>query len=120
MKEKDKLGQIGEEAACLFLIEQGHRIYKRNIRFGNLEIDIISLNPKGEYELIEVKTRSNTLYGEAGDCLTRQKVKHLKRAATLFAYSESISLERLCLSFIAIDYIKNKANIKYYSNILGL
>ncbi|MDD2807973.1 MAG: YraN family protein [Patescibacteria group bacterium] len=119
MREKDELGQRGEEAACLFLIGQGHKIHRRNYRLGNLEIDIITLNPKGEYELVEVKTRSSSIYGNASDCLTRQKIKNLKHAASRFAYAEKIRLERISLSFVAIDYTGNKANIKYFPNILG-
>ena len=118
MQEKDKLGQTGEEAACLFLIQQGRSILARNIRFGNLEIDIIAEHDR-EIELIEVKTRASNCYGRASDALNRQKIQNMKKAASLYANAQKISLERITLSFIAIDYVDNMANIKYYYDFLA-
>ncbi|MEI6378030.1 MAG: YraN family protein [Candidatus Falkowbacteria bacterium] len=118
MLRKDALGQRGEDAACLFLSKQGHEIIARNIRFSSLEIDIISRFNK-QIHIIEVKTRASSLYGTASDALNQQKIKNMKKAAVLYSSQEKVSLERITLGFIAIDYIDNLANIKYYRDILG-
>ena len=50
-----KIGSIGEEIACRYLIERGHSILSRNTKLGRLEFDIESTF-HGKRIIHEVKT----------------------------------------------------------------
>ncbi|MBE6609374.1 MAG: YraN family protein [Ruminococcaceae bacterium] len=71
-----RLGQLGESAACGYLLSIGHVILERNYRSPYGEIDIISL--EGDRTVFtEVKTRSalpqNSRYGRASSAVTAGK-----------------------------------------------
>ncbi|KPK00507.1 MAG: hypothetical protein AMJ60_00950 [Desulfobacterales bacterium SG8_35] len=77
---KKALGARGEEIAVRYLERCGYRILERNyrIRFG--EIDIIA-EQGADLVFIEVKTRSDTLYGSPFDSVTVPKQKQLSKVA---------------------------------------
>ncbi len=58
-----KLGQEGERMALEFLLGKGYRMLFRNYRQGRGEIDLI-MQMDQLLVFVEVKTRSNTDYGE--------------------------------------------------------
>ena len=71
-----RLGQIGESAACEYLMKNGHIILERNFRCEHGEIDIISLD--GDRTVFtEVKTRSvlpeDSKFGRASSAVTKSK-----------------------------------------------
>ena len=54
------VGQKGEQIAYDFLVANGYKMYKRNVRIGHDEIDIIAYDPSDKCLVFtEVKTRSN-------------------------------------------------------------
>jgi len=78
--QKKELGARGEEIAVRYLKRRGYRILERNyrIRFG--EIDIIA-EQGADLVFIEVKTRSDTLYGSPFDSVTVPKQRQLSKVA---------------------------------------
>ncbi|MEA5459695.1 YraN family protein [Arcicella sp. LKC2W] len=79
-------GKKGEDLATHFLEEKGYEIVARNYRFGRAEIDIIV---KKDIFLIfvEVKSLTNTKFGNPEINVTKNKVKLVTKAAGNFVYS---------------------------------
>lgn len=81
---KKTLGIVGEEAAVEYLAGQGYKIKYLNYRFGRLgEIDIIACD-KNHVCFIEVKTRTNNLYGLPSESVTKKKQENIKKLASIF------------------------------------
>lgn len=80
---KIAIGNWGEDVACKYLLEAGYEVIERNFRTPYGEIDIIAtLN--GQLTFIEVKTRTNNLYGTPESSITAQKRNHMINAAQSF------------------------------------
>lgn len=79
LKQK-KLGAKGEEIATRYLKKKGYRIIERNYRVRLGEIDIIAEHG-GELVFIEVKTRSDILFGSPFESITAQKQQQLSKVA---------------------------------------
>jgi len=89
-----KLGRRAEWAALLMLMIKGYRPRHRNWRGAGGELDLV-MQRRGEIVFVEVKARSDTLYGGAVAALHREKQKILTRTSA--AYLSRYSLwERPC------------------------
>ena len=77
---KKKLGARGEQIAIDYLRNSGYRILEHNYRNGLGEIDIIA-RQGGELVFIEVKTRSDNLFGSPFDSVTAAKQRQLSKVA---------------------------------------
>ena len=66
MAKHNDLGKAGENAAVAYLEQKGYLIRDRNWRKGHFELDIVAAKDN-ELIVVEVKTRSNTLFA-AGRC----------------------------------------------------
>lgn len=87
---KQKVGSWGEEAASQILEYFGFQILNRNVRVGKGEIDIVSLHEK-QLVFVEVKTRTNRVFGAGEEAVTKQKM--LRLAKSCYRYLEEIGLE---------------------------
>ena len=97
---KQELGKLGEEKAVEYLKSQGYTIIERNFLCRQGEIDIIAA--KNEYLIfIEVKTRSNLLYGSPSEAVNNIKQKHMYKCAKYYLY-----LNRLEKCFVTFDVIE--------------
>ncbi|MBQ8501675.1 MAG: YraN family protein [Bacteroides sp.] len=83
MAAHNRLGKAGEEAATAYLEREGYIIRDRNWRRGHLELDIVAAKD-GELVVVEVKTRTNTLYQEPYEAVDEQKIRHIVRAADAY------------------------------------
>ncbi len=77
---RKELGAKGEEIAVRYLKNRGYRIVERNYRIRLGEIDIIA-EQGDDLVFIEVKTRSDTLFGSPFESVTKQKQKQLSKVA---------------------------------------
>jgi putative endonuclease len=77
---KKELGARGEELAVRYLKNRGYRILERNYRIKLGEIDIIA-EQGGDLVFIEVKTRSDSLFGSPFDSVTVPKQRQLSKVA---------------------------------------
>ncbi len=67
---KHELGILGEQIATNYLKSQNYEILNRNFSCKQGEIDIIAKDNK-EYVFVEVKTRTNSDYGEPVDSVNK-------------------------------------------------
>ncbi len=83
MAEHNDLGKSGENAAVAYLEQKGYLIRDRNWRRGHFELDIVAAK-ENELIVIEVKTRSNTLFTEPEDAVDLPKIRRTVRAADTY------------------------------------
>jgi putative endonuclease len=79
------LGNSGELQAADFLENKGYQIFDTNVRVGTSEIDIVALDEKHEeLVFIEVKTRSNSYYGNPSTAVNRDKIRSMNFVANIY------------------------------------
>lgn len=107
---KKEIGEIGEELATNYLIQNNYQIIKRNFTCRQGEIDIIAKDKiKKELTFIEVKTRTNFKYGLPSESVTENKQKHIYRTAEYYVYKNKIKNVAIRFDIIEIKIdIKNK------------
>lgn len=109
--QKHEIGVIGEDLAVKFLLEKGYKIWKRNFKCNQGEIDIIAYD-KNEIVIIEVKTRKSIKYGIPAEAVNLEKQKHIFKAAKYLVYKYKLEKEFIRFDVIEV-YIKDT---KYYIN----
>lgn len=83
MAKHNDLGKAGENAAVAYLEQKGYLIRDRNWRKGHFELDIVAVKDN-ELIVVEVKTRSNTLFAEPEDAVDLSKIRRTVRAADAY------------------------------------
>lgn len=78
-----ELGRWGEEVAANYLTERGYKIVQRNVYLKNGEIDLIMLDGD-TLVFVEVKTRSQLLYGTPAESVNRKKQQKLRELALAY------------------------------------
>ena len=85
MAQHNKIGKIGEQIACEYLIAQGFIIRETNWRMGKLEIDIVAHKPNTDLlHIVEVKTRSSDENFDPMQAITAAKIRSLVSAANSY------------------------------------
>ncbi len=132
--EKQKIGEIGENIACRFLIKQGFKVLERNYTKKWGEIDIVTEKGK-KIHFIEVKTVSRenldtviheTLSGEYSsyrpeDNMHPWKLKRLGRTIQTYLLDKNIPDEKdwqLDLAVVFLNLKEKKAKVKILENII--
>ena len=82
-----KLGIIGENAACEFLEAKGYMVSERNYRCSAGEIDIIA-HKNSRICFIEVKTRRGNNYGRPCEAVNKKKRKNMINTAQYYIKSQ--------------------------------
>ena len=77
--ENKRTGDIGEEMAARYLIEQGYDIIKRNFRSRYSEVDIVAYK-KPVLAFVEVKTKTSDLYGLPEEMVNDAKIQKIRNA----------------------------------------
>ncbi len=83
MAKHNDLGKAGENAAVAYLEKEGYLIRDRNWRRGHFELDIVAAKDN-ELIVVEVKTRSNTLFAAPEDAVDLPKIRRTVRAADTY------------------------------------
>ena len=113
MAEHNLLGKAGEDAAVDYLERHDYVIRHRNWRKGHFELDIVAAKDN-ELIVIEVKTRSNTLFAEPEDAVDLPKIRRTVRAADTYirlfqidSPQDAVTPQKIRRTVIAADtYIK--------------
>ena len=92
MAEHNQTGTTGEELAASFLEKKGYSVLEKNWRFGHEEIDILA-SKDSTLVVAEVKARKSNFFGEPEEFVTRQKQKHLIKAANAYMEKNNLDLE---------------------------
>lgn len=110
MAKHNELGDEGEMAAVRFLSNKGYVILERNWRENHHEIDIIALDGE-EIVFVEVKTRSDIVFGRPEDAITPRKISMLIKAADHYLRMNHIDYDArfdvIAMSKGSTPYIKH-------------
>ena len=117
--DSKKIGEHGEDIACIFLKEKGHIIISRNYTCKIGEIDIIS-----RYEDIlyvsEVKTRTSSRYGHPYESVDKVKQNKIYRIYENYCLERKIETYNMMFSIISIIIDENsEIDIEYFEDIWG-
>ena len=113
------MGKRGEDVACRFLEELGHRIVMRNFRSGHLEIDIISEDGHGVH-FVEVKSRVAPVAAEPEENVTSLKQRKLAQAALKFLNGTRDGLTHgnteVFFDIVAVTFDKGDEKVEWFPN----
>ncbi|MBJ7287445.1 YraN family protein [Williamsia sp.] len=77
------IGQRGEDVAVEYLSGAGWSVLERNWRCRYGEIDVIAVDG-ADLVIVEVKTRTGSLYADPAEAVTYEKYRRLRRLAGLW------------------------------------
>lgn len=81
MKNNREFGNMGEEIATKYLVDNGYIILNRNVHYSRFcELDIVA-KQKGTIVFFEVKTRKTDTFGSPFEAITPKKYSNIKKGA---------------------------------------
>ena len=102
-----EIGKLGEQLAKNFLIEKGYKILDMNFHFSKMaEIDIIA-KKDSIIHFVEVKTRTQTLFGMPLEAITRNKLISIYKCAKYYINNSKEKFKKLQIDAIGIILDKN-------------
>ena len=121
-KHKKKIGALGENMACRFLVKHGFRILDRNYSKKWGEIDIVAEKDK-IFRFIEVKSivsyETNRYRPEEN--VHYQKLKRLSRVIQTYLLDKKVSYEtewQIDIMAVFLDLENKKARFRFTENII--
>ena len=117
MYKRHEVGRIGEELAVEYLLKSKYEIIQRNFMCRQGEIDIIA-KEADEFVFVEVKTRTNQLYGKPVDAVNSKKVKHVYKAIEYYIYKNKIQDKNIRIDIIQVYLKGKKAHINHIKNAI--
>lgn len=114
MAAHNQLGELGEQMAITYLIEQGYTIVAKNWRFKKAEIDIIAQKAE-TLVCVEVKTRSTSDFGNPQDFIDDKKIKLLVTAMNHYVESKDLDVE-VRFDVIAIIHNKKQTDLEHFED----
>ncbi len=121
--KKQKIGEIGENIACKFLVKQGFSILDRNYTKKWGELDIVARKYDKLY-FIEVKSVSgegNLLLKRPEENMHPWKMKRMSRVIQTYLLSKKITENtewQVDLLIVYLDLENKKAKIRRIKNII--
>lgn len=119
-----KIGNKGEKVAVERLEQEGYEILAKNYRNKWGEVDIIAKikdqrSKKEEVVVfVEVKTKTESDYGEPWEMINRQKLKRVENMGHLWC--EEFDYQGLCRIDVVgvwLDYSGEVAKIEHWENV---
>lgn len=107
-QNNQQTGKMGETIATEYLQKKGYQIHELNWRHKHCEVDIIASLGK-VLHFVEVKTRFSLHYGLPEESISKEKMQHLKYAATAYQYKY---LQWKYIQFDVIAIILLKESVK--------
>ena len=107
MYERHETGINGEDYATNYLKDIGYKIHCRNFRSNFGEIDIVAIDNE-ELVFVEVKTRTQKLFGQPADAVNVNKKHHIYKTAEYFLLING--LENAYIRFDVIEIFISQNN----------
>ena len=85
---KRKIGELNEEKAITFMVDNGYKIIDKNFYSKNGEIDIIALKEK-YICFVEVKYRKDLTCGSPEESVTLSKMRKICKASMYYLYTHN-------------------------------
>lgn len=85
MSDKISKGKYGEQLAANFLVQAGYKILERNYRYKRAEVDLIA-QKDGLIIFVEVKLRSDKIFGTPEEFVTVQKEENIRQVAEHYIF----------------------------------
>ncbi|MCK5129523.1 MAG: YraN family protein [Clostridiales bacterium] len=106
---KRQQGNVGEEIACRYLLDNEYTIIKRNFytRYG--EIDIIAKN-ESTLIFVEVKMRKDSAFGTGAEAVTQKKIEKIQTCAQIYLQENALPDQDIRFDVIEIMGTKKKLN----------
>jgi len=128
LTDKQKIGNLGEDIGCKFLVKRGFSIKDRNYRKKWGEIDIV-VEKDAVLHFIEVKTVSRLRQDFGGQAHEYQpeenvhswKQKRLKRAIQTYLLEKKVPEEtewQIDIMAIFLDFKTKRAKIRMTENVI--
>ena len=95
MKNKREIGSFYETQVAAVLEAQGYEILEQNFRCRFGEVDLIARH-QGYLVFVEVKYRSNVLYGSPAEAVGHKKQQRISNCASFYLYSRHYPLHTPC------------------------
>jgi putative endonuclease len=103
--DKRAKGTKGEDVACVYLVNKGYKILKRNYYTQYGEIDIIA-HKDDVIIFVEVKMRTSIKYGLGMESVNHRKIEKLRLCAQI--YLQENELYNQSLRFDVIDILSGR------------
>ncbi len=114
MAQHNDFGAQGEDIAVDYLRRKGYVLLERNWRSGHKEIDIVA-RQGDTMVFVEVKARTNLMYGNPEDAVTRRKMHLLVMAADAYLRCNAIDMD-VRFDIITIAGSPQKPYIRHYEH----
>lgn len=116
--ERRRLGDIGENVACMFLEKHGFRILDRNYLRKWGEIDIVA-SKGGVMRFVEVKSVSSETKIRAEENMHPQKLRRLQRTVQTYLLEKGVDSDwQIDLVVVKIDEEARTAKAEMLENII--
>ena len=117
MDKTKAIGKFGEKIAEKYLLENKYKILEKNYRCKYGEIDIIAKKKK-DLIFIEVKTRTNMMYGDGINSIDWNKQKHIYKTAEYYLYGKNLKNIDIRIDAIEIFLYGTSLDLKHYQDII--
>ena len=110
----DKYGEgvRGEEIAKQYLIDKGYEIIAQNVDYPNVgELDIVA-KQGGMLVFVEVRTRSDNVFGHPFETFTKAKINKVVKASRRYLYENKI----LCSGYRYDAIAVFRGNVEHIEN----
>ncbi len=113
-KHKKEQGQIGEDLAAKYLIDNGYEIKAKNWRYHPYEIDIIA-SKASEIIFVEVKLRENWDILELWETVSKGQQNRIISAAHEYLLLNDLECESR-FDIIGVRITRGKVEIEHYQD----
>lgn len=118
---KKKIGKLGEDIGCKYLLKNKYSILERNYhsRFG--EIDIIARSFNNILVFIEVKARTSNKYGQGYEAVDYNKQQKIIKTAYFYLNNNKIQNDNFRIDVLSIDldFRQRVGKITHFRNAVG-
>lgn len=112
---RKNIGQLGEDAAAVYLQKNGYKIIERNYMISHSEIDIIAKTDK-YLVFVEVRSKTGTEFGSPEDSMSAAKRRQVRKTAELYLLTNKFNELQVRFDFIGVIFENNEAKINHLIN----